>query len=41
MMAMETPKITSKNNTQRDCKKVNLILEELKSNIKKYLVYPK
>ena len=41
MMGMETPKITSKNNTQKDSKKVKLILKELKSNIKKYLVYPK
>ena len=41
MMGMETPKITSTSNTQRDYRKVNLILEELKSNIKKYLIYPK
>ena len=41
MMGMEIPKITSINNRQRDCKKANLILEELKSNIKKYLIYPK
>lgn len=41
MMDMEIPKITSKNNTQRDCRKANLISEELKSNIKEYLIYPK